>query len=140
MKLLQIMCAYIKSVRDCQQKRIRQTSDLQHYFTIHVLLLKVCSSIPMSFNLCHLNSIQCTFKQAFLLFSGIPSAFYSDECVKRRKKSLAILQDSLPKEHLSAETFGLLMDAFTNTCVDAIVNAFDLSCHKAAVDLGGELC
>ena len=72
------------------------------------------------------------------MFVGIQSVFYTEDLVKRRRSSLAILQKSLPKEHFSAEGFGLVMDAYTSTCVDAIVNAFDLSHHKIVVDLGGK--
>ena len=74
----------------------------------------------------------------FRVLVGIQPVFYSDECLKRRRSSLKMLQKCLPKEHFSAEGFGLVMDAYTNTCVDAILNAFDLSCLKAAVDLGGK--
>ena len=47
------------------------------------------------------------------------------------------LQRQLSQEHFSAECFGLVMDAYTSTCIDALINAFDLSQHKIVVDLEG---
>ena len=73
-----------------------------------------------------------------LLFVGIQSVCYTDDLIKRRRSSLAILQKSLSTEHFSAEGFGLVMDAYTSTCIDALTNAFDLSQHDVVVDLGGK--
>ena len=41
-------------------------------------------------------------------------------------------------ESISADDFGLIMDGYTQSSVDAIIKAFDLSRHKVAVDIGGK--
>ena len=54
----------------------------------------------------------------------------------QRKKQESM---SLGVDTLSADHFGYVMDGFTQTCVDAIVDAFDFSHHKVAIDIGGKV-
>ena len=51
--------------------------------------------------------------------------------------SLMPIKNIKKVDNLSAHHFGYVMDGFTQTCVDAIVDAFDLSQHKVAIDIGG---
>ena len=54
---------------------------------------------------------------------------------QKHQKHIAQAQSA---ECVPADEFGLIMDGYTQSSVDAIVKAFDISRHKFAVDIGGK--